>query len=186
MRPAIFLDRDGVIIENRNDYVKSWGEVRFLPTAFEALRRLARSAYAVVLVTNQSVVGRGIITLEQAVEINECILDEIRNQGGRIDAGYLCPHHPQDGCSCRKPEPGMLVHAAAQLDLDLAHSFMVGDAASDIQAAHAVGARGILVLSGRGVHQAPLLTARGLQDCPVMADLAAAAEYILAQERTGT
>ena len=92
-RPAVFLDRDGVIIENRSDYVKSWEEVQFLPMAFEALRRLARSTHAVVLVTNQSAVGQGIISLQRATEINERIAAEVRKRGGRIDASYTCPHH---------------------------------------------------------------------------------------------
>jgi D-glycero-D-manno-heptose 1,7-bisphosphate phosphatase len=178
-RPAIFLDRDGVIIENRSDYVKSWEEVQFLPGAFEALRRLGRSPYTVVLVTNQSAVGRGIISLEQATCLNQAVIAEVAARGGRIDAAYLCPHHPDQGCRCRKPAPGMLFQAAEELDLSLADSYLIGDALSDMQAAQAAGSRGILVLTGRGREQLRLLKARGLPGCTVLADLGAAVDRIL-------
>ncbi len=149
--PAVFLDRDGVIIENRHDYVKSWDEVQFLPGALEALRQLSETSYRIVMVTNQSAVGRGIITHSEAVSINERILAVIESHGARIDAVYMCPHHPDDGCACRKPRPGMLFEAQERHALDLERSFLVGDAASDIAAANAVGVKGILVLTGRGL-----------------------------------
>jgi len=182
LRPAVFLDRDGVIVENRSDYIKSWEEVHFLPGVFEALRRLGQSKYALVLVTNQSAVGRGIISLKQAMEINRRVVAEIEAHGGRIDASYLCPHHPAEGCSCRKPAPGMLFRAVEDLGLDLEHSYLVGDAVTDIQAARAAGVQGILVLTGRGAQQAPWLKAQGLDGCPVMADLSVATDHILGQE----
>jgi len=178
VRAAVFLDRDGVIIENRSDYVKSWDEVRFLPQAFEALRRLGQSSYAVVLVTNQSVVGRRIIPLDRAVEINRRVVAEIEAVGGRVDAAYLCPHHPEDGCSCRKPAPGMLLRAAEELELDLARSYAIGDAASDLEAARLAGAQGILVLTGRGNDE--LASMEGGPSGPVVADLKAAVDYLLA------
>ena len=117
--------------------MKSWEEVHFLPGAFEALRRLSRSDYVLVLVTNQSAVGRGIVTLDKTMEINERVVAEIKTKGGRVDASYICPHHPDEGCDCRKPAPGMLLRAAEELKLDLARSYAVGDAVSDIQAARA-------------------------------------------------
>jgi len=181
-RRAVFLDRDGVIIENRDDYIRSWQEVYFLPGASEALRRLSHSDYAVVLVSNQSAVGRGIISLEQALRINQRVVAEIEARGGRVDASYLCPHHPDEGCNCRKPAPGMLLRAAEELGLDLVRSYVIGDAASDIQAAQAVGAQGILLLTGRGVEQVSALEARGLKGCLVMANLSTAVDYILGQE----
>ena len=181
-RKAVFLDRDGVIIENQDDYVKSWEEVRFLPRAVEALRRLSLTDYALVLVTNQSAVGRGVITLDWAMQINELMIAEIEAQGGRVDASYMCPHCPDEGCNCRKPAPGMLLRAAEELCLDLGCSYLIGDAVSDIQAAQAAGAQGILVLTGRGAKQASLPDTEGPMDCPVVADLGAAVDYILGQE----
>ncbi len=156
-RPAVFLDRDGVIIANRDDYIKSWHEVEFLPGAIAALRRFSQSNYAVVIVTNQSAVGRGIISLQQANDINRRVVAEIRAQGGRVDACYVCPHHPDDRCVCRKPSPGLLFQASQELGLDLSESYMVGDALTDLQAARVAGVQGILVRTGRGEHQARLL-----------------------------
>ncbi len=171
-RPAVFLDRDGVIIANRDDYIKSWREVEFLPGAIAALRRLSQSNFAIVVVTNQSAIGRGIISLQQANDINRRVMAEIKAQGGRIDACYVCPHHPNDRCGCRKPAPGLLLRASQELELDLPESYMVGDAITDLQAARAAGVQGILVRTGRGEHQARLLDR---QDAfLVVADLEAA------------
>ncbi|HEX7213696.1 MAG TPA: HAD-IIIA family hydrolase [Methylomirabilota bacterium] len=181
MRAAVFLDRDGVIIENRADYVKSWGEVRFLPGAVGALRRLGRTGHAVVLVTNQSAVGRKIITLDEAREINQRVVTEIEAAGGRVDAAYLCPHHPDDRCECRKPAPGMFLQAARELDLDLAGSYAIGDATTDMDAARSAGVRGILVLTGRGREQRTSLAAG--DDLACVEDLSAAVDYVLG--RTG-
>jgi D-glycero-D-manno-heptose 1,7-bisphosphate phosphatase len=178
-RPAVFLDRDGVIIENRSDYVKSRLEVSFLPGAREALQRLSRSEHAIVMVTNQSAVGRGMISLEEAMEINRHVIAAIEAQGGRVDAWYVCPHHPDERCDCRKPAPGMLLRAAEELGLDLARSYLVGDAVSDIQAGWAVGVQGILVLTGRGSEQVTLLRRENEKHCPVVADLNGALDYIL-------
>ena len=183
IREAVFLDRDGVITENRSDYVKSWEEVRFLPGSIEALRRLSQTKYILVLVTNQSAVGRGIISLERAIEINRRVVAEIQMREGRIDASYLCPHTPNEGCACRKPAPGMLLRAAEELGLALVGSYAIGDAVSDIQAAQRAGVRGILVLTGRGTEQASLLEAQDLSGCPVMTDLSAAVDYILREEK---
>lgn len=179
LRPAVFLDRDGVIIEDREDFIKSWEEVVLVPGALEALRRLADSAYVVVLVTNQSAVGRGIIRLEQAQQINRQIIDLIRAAAGRIDASYFCPHAPDEGCTCRKPAPGMLLGAAAELDLDLSRSYLVGDKASDVKAAENAGAQGILVRTGKGEAHASLLPEGRY---PIVADLAAAVQYIASPE----
>jgi len=153
---AVFLDRDGVIVQNRPAYIQSWDDVEFLPGSLDALRRLAASSYAVVIVSNQSAVGRGIVPLADAESIHRRIVAEITRHGGRIDASYLCFHAPRDRCSCRKPAPGLLLHAAEDLRLDLPRSYLVGDALSDLEAAQAVGARGLLVLTGRGAAQAAL------------------------------
>jgi len=118
-RPAVFLDRDGVINHNRSDYVKSWKEFVFLPGALEAIARLAASAYAIVVVTNQSAIGRGIIPVEAVDDIHRRMVRRVQSAGGRIDAVSLCPHRPDEGCLCRKPAPGMLWEAAGQLSIDL-------------------------------------------------------------------
>jgi D-glycero-D-manno-heptose 1,7-bisphosphate phosphatase len=182
LKPAVFLDRDGVIVENRPDHVKSWSEVRFLDGVFESLARLADSPLAIVVVSNQGAVGRGLMALEQAWDVQNQIVREIERNGGRIDASYLCPHHPDAGCDCRKPAPGMLRQAAQELNLDLSRSWLVGDAVSDLQAASAAGARGILVRTGRGTDQESrnLSTFEGRYD--VVDDLAAAVRLIAETE----
>src|SRR5262245_47750107 len=149
LKPAIFLDRDGVIIENRADYVKSIAEAHFLPGALAALAQAARLDARIVVVTNQSAVGRGLLTELGLQAINAHVHAAIVAAGGRIDGWYYCPHHPDAGCDCRKPKPGMLLAAAADLHIDLPASFMVGDAISDMIAGHAAGAQAILVGTGR-------------------------------------
>jgi HAD superfamily hydrolase (TIGR01662 family) len=130
------------------------------------------------MVSNQGVVGRGVIGEDVAWDIQRRVVAEIETHGGRIDASYLCPHHPDAGCTCRKPAPGMLLRAAGDLELDLRQSWLIGDALTDIEAAAAVGARGILVRTGRGASQASLLIPRDGLQYTVVDDLAEAAARI--------
>jgi D-glycero-D-manno-heptose 1,7-bisphosphate phosphatase len=182
LRPAVFLDRDGVIVENRPDHVKTWSEVQFLDGSLESLALLAALPLAVVVVSNQGAVGRGLMTLQQAWHVHNRIVREIERNGGRIDASYLCPHHPDAGCDCRKPAPGMLRQAVRELDLDLSRSWLVGDAESDLEAARAAGVRAILVRTGRGKEQ-ELQNLTGLNGrCAVVDDLAAAVQLIAETE----
>ena len=157
MYPAIFLDRDGVIIENRANYVRSWKDVQIYPQALKAFAHISNSRYKIVIVTNQSVVGRGFITLEKANEINDRLVAEIKKYGGRIDGVFVCPHAPDENCRCRKPQPGLLLEAAQNLSIDLKRSIMIGDALSDLQAGQNAGVdQTILVRTGRGATQANL------------------------------
>ncbi len=172
-RPAIFLDRDGVIIENRDDYVRSWADVVFIPGALEALAALTFTPYAIVIATNQAGVGRGFLTLADAEDINNRLQAEIIRAGGRVNGIYMCPHRPEDNCDCRKPRPGMLHRAAHDLALDLSRSWMIGDALSDLQAGKAANTQTLLVLTGRGLEQKKLHRLNGGYP-----DLAAALEHI--------
>lgn len=157
MFPAIFLDRDGVIIENRPSYIRSWEDVEIFPGALQALALLCRSPYKIVIVTNQSAVGRGILTSGSAKAINRRLVQTIEKAGGRIDGVFMCPHAPEDGCDCRKPKPGLLFDAASQLSLDLSRSTLIGDAISDLQAGKAAGIQRLALLrTGRGAAQALL------------------------------
>jgi len=150
---AIFLDRDGVICENRPDYVKNWAEFRFLPGAKEGLALLKRLGLPIVVVSNQSAINRGFTSADAVNDIHRRMLDEVRTAGGRIDRVLYCPHRPDEACSCRKPRPGLLLQAARELNLDLCHSYLVGDAATDLLAGHSVGCQTMLVLTGRGLRQ---------------------------------
>ncbi len=145
--PAIFLDRDGVINENPEFYVKSWAEFRFLPGVLEALCQLAQLPWLIFIVTNQSVIGREIISEDRLATIHTKMLKVIQSKGGRIDGIYICPHKPEDGCDCRKPRPGLLYRAAHDHQIDLERSILIGDSMVDIEAAQAVGMPAVLINS---------------------------------------
>ena len=183
MFPAIFLDRDGVLIENRADYVKDWSQVKIFPEAIAALSNSNLESYKIVIVTNQSVVGRNIISIETAININDRLVDLIRSQNGRLDGVFICPHHPNAGCNCRKPKPGLLLQAAKELSLDLKRSWMIGDAWSDIQAGQAAGLQGtIIVKTGRGSDQLSMSLPNIIGNYLVCVDLPQALTTILAQD----
>lgn len=183
MHPAIFLDRDGVINENRPRYVRSWQDVTLIPQAINALRTIALLPHKIIVVTNQSPVGRGILTLAEAETINQQIQAAVQAQGGRIDALFLCPHTPDEGCSCRKPKPGMLLQAAHQYSLDLPRSIMVGDALSDVAAGRSAGVHAAaLVLTGRGREQVKLEAAAALHPFPVYPTLAEALDDLVIRQ----
>jgi|TARA_B110000263_G_C15283322_1_gene499481 D-glycero-D-manno-heptose 1,7-bisphosphate phosphatase len=178
-RKAVFLDRDGVINRNLNKYVLSIESVQLIPRSLQAIANLAKSEYAVVIVTNQSAIGRGLITEEIAQNINSFILEKIQSANGIIDGIYLCPHHPKIHCVCRKPNPGMLIQAAAELNLDLENSWLIGDAITDIQASIAANVKPIMVGTGRGTEQAANLNSDKLAHVPFVKDLYEAIEDIL-------
>jgi len=150
VRSAVFLDRDGVINESRRDYVRSWDEFRFLPGALASLRRLASTPYAIVVVSNQSAINRGLVSRAEVNAINDRMLREIEEAGGRIDGVYICPHRPDEECARKKPKPGLLYQAAYELGIDLSSSYLVGDTLSGVTAALAAACTPILVLSDRG------------------------------------
>ncbi len=181
-RRAVFIDRDGVICRNRDDYVKSWDEFVFLPGVLEGLAKLARTDLYIVIVTNQSAINRGIVPAETVEDINARMVLAIEEAGGRIDRVMYCPHRPDERCACRKPQAGMLLMAAKDLGLDLAHSYLIGDAESDMQAGWAVGCHRYLVLTGRGRRQLLRRLIRGKLDFVVKWDLKAAVNVILRQE----
>lgn len=163
MLPAIFLDRDGVIIENREAYVRSWDDVYIYPQALQALAAFSHVPFHFVIVTNQSAVGRGIITQQEADTINARLVQEVSLAGGRIDAVFMCPHAPSAGCNCRKPEPGLFFLAAQKLPLDINNSIMVGDALTDLVAAQTAKIKHrVLVRTGRGNRQLKLAEAQSI------------------------
>ena len=150
---AVFLDRDGVICENRPDHVKKWDEFQFLPGAKDSLAALSRLGLAVVVVTNQAVIGRGIVSVSMVDDIHRRMMAEVATFGGRIDRVVYCPHRPEEDCGCRKPKAGMLLQVANEMGIDLSRSYMIGDAASDLLAGQCAGCRTFMVLTGRGLQQ---------------------------------
>lgn len=179
MFPAVFLDRDGVLIENRADYVRDWSQVVLLPGAISALSNFQNTEYKIVLVTNQSAVGRGLISVETAEEINHKLTGVIESHGGRIDAVYMCPHAPEDHCDCRKPRSGLFLQAARELSLDLSSSWMIGDAWSDLLAGQGANLRGVmLVKTGRGADQLQQPKPENLRNYLVFDELSDALDLI--------
>lgn len=175
---AILLDRDGVINRERADYVKCWDEFEFLPGVLPTLRRLAVLKTPILVISNQSAIGRGVVDRSCVDEIHRRAGVAVEAAGGRIDAFFVCPHRPDEGCECRKPKPGLLRQAAATYTLDLCRCIFIGDAITDFQAAQAAGCLSILVETGR---QGPMLrkALAGIPGATVVTDLAAAVALIV-------
>jgi D-glycero-D-manno-heptose 1,7-bisphosphate phosphatase len=151
-KPAIFIDRDGVINKKMPEgrYVEQWSEFCFLSGVFEAFRILSGEAFLTIVVTNQRCIGRGIITEERLSQMHKQMTREIKEQGGNIDAIYFCPHDISDDCSCRKPKPGMLLLAKEDfknkgIEIDVKNSYIIGDDEKDILAGKLVGLKTIKI-----------------------------------------
>lgn len=179
MPKTIFLDRDGVICENKPDYVKSWDEFVFLPGAKEAIAKLTEAGLAIVVVTNQSSINRGIVSAAVVDEINQKMVGELEKAGGRVKAIFVCPHRPDENCDCRKPRPGLLRQAAEELSLDLEACYLVGDSSRDIEAGRSVGCKTVLVLTGLTSEEE---AAEAIKADYVGANLGEATDWIISQE----
>ncbi len=176
---VIVLDRDGVINQDSPLYIKSPAELIAIPGSMEAIATLTAAGFAVVVASNQSGVGRGLFDQPTLRAIHDKLIELVQAAGGRLTAIYVCPHHPQAGCECRKPAPGLLVRLARDLDIDLAGVPVVGDSRRDLEAAQAVGARPILVRTGNGAATEAALT--GAAGVEVYDDLAAVARQLTGQ-----
>lgn len=179
MRLAI-LDRDGVINEDAADYIRTPEQWVPIPGSLEAIARLCRAEYRVVIVTNQSGVGRGLYTLDMMNKINMRMFELINQKGGEIDAVLFCPHAPDAGCECRKPKPGMFHELARRLKVNLTGIPAVGDSARDLEAAVAAGASPVLVRTGKGARTVEAIRDgdnERLKQVPVFDDLAAFVDH---------
>lgn len=174
LRPAIFLDRDGTIIEEKN-YLDDPDEVTLLEGAAQGLRALGGHSLPLVVVSNQSGVGRGYFSIGQAQAVQDRLKEMLAREGVTIAGWYMCPHDPSANCSCRKPLPGMIDAAARELSLNPSKSFMIGDKRCDIDLAAAVGATGILVTTGYGAMEADYAQSIG---APVCGNLVEAGEIV--------
>jgi D-glycero-D-manno-heptose 1,7-bisphosphate phosphatase len=184
LRRAVFLDRDGTINEERN-YLHRVEDFAFIPGVPQAIARLNRAGYLVVVVTNQSGVARGYFDLADVQVLHAHVQRQLAKAWARVDGFYICPHHPEEGrepwrrrCDCRKGAPGLLLQAAESLRIDLARSFMVGDKPADIEAGRRAGCMPLLVLTGYGRR-----TAQSLDPAVArFASLVEAVDFILQQE----
>jgi len=145
LKRIVFLDRDGVINQNRNDYVKNVNEFIFLPNSIEAIKKLNQIGFLIIIITNQSVVNRGIIPKKELEKIHEYMIKKIQMQEGKIEKVYYCPHRPDENCNCRKPKTGLFLEAMKDFDVDLLNSWFIGDSPSDQEAAESIGLRTIII-----------------------------------------
>jgi len=199
-QPTIFIDRDGVINQNRKEHVLNWNEFEFIEGSKKALALLKEAGYGVVVVTNQATIERGLLGSAQLDQMHQQMAFEIEKAGGQVMAVYYCPHRPEANCDCRKPKPGLLLKAASQLQITLRDSWFIGDHLTDIEAGLAAGCKPLLVQTGRGLLAlkelqglqpgSPALnrlTVRygrvGLQRLPVKSNLLEAVNYILATRK---
>ncbi len=173
----IILDRDGVINQDSDAFIKSVEEFIPLPGSLEAIARLKQAGFTVAIATNQSGIARGYFDEATLAAMHDKLAHLLDEQGGEIDYIAYCPHGPNDNCECRKPLPGLLNEISEHFDVDLANVPMIGDSLRDIEAARSVGGSAILVKTGKG--KRTLANLAQIKDIPVYADLAAAVDAIL-------
>lgn len=181
---AIFLDRDGVINALRPGHVTEWSAFQFLPGTLAAIRLLSSLDWPIAVATNQSAIGRGLLSEDGLAEIHSRMVAGVENAGGRIDLIVHCPHMPEDGCTCRKPEPGLFHDAAERLNVTLRESYFIGDTLSDLGAAQHLEMTFVLVRTGLGAkslaeHPGPARHADWLAD-----SITDATQWILQREGT--
>lgn len=152
MHKAVFIDRDGVINQDLGKYITKPEDFLFLPNAVEALKKLYKSEYKVIIITNQGGIGKGIYTKEDMEAIHEKMHKLLKEKDVEIDGLYYCPHHPNENCECRKPRIGMVKKAIKEHDIDVKNSFFIGDKTSDIKAGKDAGCKTFLVKTGYAGH----------------------------------
>jgi len=186
---AVFLDRDGTINED-SGYPSDFSQINIYPQSFEAVRRLNSTGMPVIILTNQSGVGRGLLTEEKLRHIHESMRAAFARENARLDAFYYCPHYELSSlplyrvnCRCRKPSPGLALRAAADFGIDPAQSYMVGDKTEDVLLALNIKASPVLVLTGHGREGLAELKVLGVEPACVAADVLQAADWILERER---
>lgn len=180
MPKFVILDRDGVINENSDAYIKSPDEWLAIPGSLEAIALLTQQGYRIVVLTNQSGIARGLFDLSVLEKIHSKMRAAVEATGGRIDEIFFCQHGPEDGCACRKPKPGLFRAFAEKYQIDLKTVPAVGDSFRDLQAAQSAGAQPILLETGKG---ARTLARHPDFDIPSFPNLYAAAQYILFSAR---
>lgn len=168
-RSTVFLDRDGTLNEDRG-YVTAIEDFVLFPGVCEDIARLNHLDILVIVVTNQSAIGRGLMTERDLSRIHEHFSERLRRVGAHVDAWYVCPHHPDEGCHCRKPKPGMIQQAVKDFGLDVSRGFLVGDKHSDLAAAQSEGVTGVLVKTSPYAQQALAAYQQGTLSIDYVAD----------------
>ena len=173
----VILDRDGVINQDSDDFIKTLDEFILLPGSLEAIKRLKQAGYQVVVATNQSGIARGYLTLDTLNAMHGKLNGLLAEIDATIDGYFYCPHGPDDGCECRKPKPGLYQQISQQFNVSLEGIPVIGDSLRDLEAARAVGAKPILVRTGKG--RRTLAAGKGLEDVPVYENLAEAVDALV-------
>lgn len=180
LEKVVFLDRDGVINRDSSDYIKTWEAFEFLPGSLDAFELLARNGFTAIIITNQSIIGRGMAPPETLSRTHRLLAEAVAAHGGKIEDIFFCPHTPEDKCACRKPEPGLILKAREKYHIDLSHTVMVGDSAKDIECARNAGCgQTILVKTGNGPKAAKTLFDRDIHPDYLADNLLDAVNWIL-------
>ncbi len=184
-KPLVILDRDGVINRDSDEFIKTPEEWRPLKGSLEAIARLSQAGYEVVVLTNQSGIGRGLLSADQLGQIHGRMIEHLRQLGGQIQTILFCPHHPDDGCECRKPLPGMYNELSRRSGLSFNGVFSVGDSVRDLQAAKTAGATPVLVKTGNGRKSLKTISQNSdleLEDTLVFDSLSSFVDALLAKQ----
>jgi D-glycero-D-manno-heptose 1,7-bisphosphate phosphatase len=176
----VILDRDGVINEDSDDFIKSVDEFIPLPGSLEAISRLKQAGYQVAVATNQSGLSRGYLNLDTLNAMHDKLNILLAEVGGSVDGIFYCPHGPDEGCECRKPKPGLYNQISQQFNVSLEGVPVIGDSLRDLEAARSVGAKPVLVRTGKGLRT--LAAGKGLEDIPVFDNLAEAVDGLLKEK----
>jgi len=177
----IILDRDGVINHDSDHYIKAPEEFHPIAGSLEAIAKLNKAGYRVLVVTNQSGIARGLYDHQTLVKIHEKLMKNLSAVGGAIEEIFFCPHHPSEGCDCRKPKPGLFNQIKEKYHVNLADTYFVGDKMTDIDVAELVGCKPMLLLTGRGTET--LKKHPKLESVAHFDNLAQAVEFILSSEK---
>lgn len=178
----IILDRDGVINQDSEDLVKSPEEWQAIPGSLEAISALNQAGYRVVIASNQSGLARGLFNIDTLNAIHRKMHEDLEKVGGHLDGIFFCPHRPSDNCTCRKPKPGMLKQICKRFFSKPSDTPFIGDSVRDLEAAQAIGAKPILVLTGKGFQTSKQI--RPDQNIPVFEDLAGAVAALISAQKT--
>ncbi|TFB10729.1 D-glycero-beta-D-manno-heptose 1,7-bisphosphate 7-phosphatase [Candidatus Marinimicrobia bacterium MT.SAG.3] len=179
-KKILFLDRDGVINVEPEGYITDWSDFEFLPGALDTIKRATDEGYRIIIISNQSAIGRGMCSKEKIDEIMSNMVETVEAHGGKIEDIFYCPHTPEDMCKCRKPKPDLFFQAAEKYNIKLTNTWFVGDKLTDVAVAMRVGTKPILISGGKPV---PDISVTEDDAAAVVNNLSEAFEYLLSMDR---